>query len=181
MTDFSIVKALVLWLFFLGIHTTIFAQKHIVTSPDKKISLEVTTEERINWSIRFEDKTIIENAVISMTMDNGRALGVNPKLRQAKVEARHEVFDPVIAHKDAHIESQFNELILDFKGSYQIIFRVYNDGAAYRFIDLNKKTKEVFQETMTLEFSEEAETYFPQEESIYSHNERIYLQKSISE
>jgi len=181
MTYFSIVRVLVLWLFFLGMHSTVFAQKHIVTSPDEKISLEVTTEERINWSIRFEDKAIIENAVISMTMDNGRALGVNPKLKQAKVEARHEVFDPVIAHKDAHIESQFNELTLDFKGSYQIIFRVYNDGAAYRFIDLNKKTKEVFQETMSLEFSEGAETYFPQEESMYSHNERIYLQKSISE
>ena len=82
-------------------------------------------------SIRFEDQTIIENAVISMTMDNGRALGVHPKLKQAKVEARNEVFEPVIAHKDAHIESNFNELTMNFKGNYQIVFRVYNDGAVY--------------------------------------------------
>jgi len=106
MTNFSIVRALILWLFFLGINTVTVAQTHIVISPDNKISLEVNSEERINWSIRFENKTIIENAVIFMIMDNGRALGVHPKLKQAKVEARNEVFDPVIAHKDAHIESQ---------------------------------------------------------------------------
>jgi len=59
MTYFSIVRVLVLWLFFLGMHSTVFAQKHIVTSPDEKISLEVTTEERINWSIHHQIKRLV--------------------------------------------------------------------------------------------------------------------------
>ena len=34
---------------------------------------------------------------------------------------------------------------------------------------------------MTLSFPEKTASYFPQEESMYSHNERVYLMKPISE
>ena len=181
MTPFTSLKSFSFLILFLIFNNAVLAQIKSVSSPDNRIHLEVNTEQQISFDVQFDNQIVIENAIISMTMDKGRVLGVDPIVKDVKIEAKEEVFDPQIAHKDAHIESKFNELTMLFKGGYQVIFRVYNDGVAYRFIDNYKKSKEVYNETMTLKFPEGSSTYFPQEESMYSHNERIYLHKPMNE
>ena len=181
MTAFTSLKRLCFFILFLILHSAIMAQIKPVFSPDNRIHLEVNTEGQISWTAKLNDQVVIENAIISMTMDKGRVLGTDPTLKDVKIEAKEEVFDPQIAHKDRHIESKFNEITLLFKGSYHVVFRVYNDGIAYRFIDNHKKSKEVYDEKMTLKLPKGSSTYFPQEESMYSHNERIYLHKPLSE
>ncbi|MGB5323302.1 glycoside hydrolase family 97 protein, partial [Lutimonas sp.] len=157
------------------------AQIDPVGSPDGRILLQVSTEDHISWTVSLDKRTVIEKVVISMTMDKERILGAKPVVRKVKVAAREELFEPQIPHRDARIESKFNEMILDFKGAYQLVFRVYNDGVAYRFNDLSKKTQEVYREELTLAFPQGSNTFFPKEESMYSHNERIYLQQPLAE
>ncbi len=174
-------KNLFFALLFLTLNNTIFAQINPVSSPDDKITLHVNIDGNISWTVKFNDQVIIEKALISMTLDKDRTIGFKPRLKKVKLESKQEIFKPQIAHKNAHIESEFKELTLLFKGDFQVVFRVYNDGVAYRFIDDHKKSKEVYAETMLLKFPDGASTYFPKEESMYSHNERIYLHKSLSE
>ena len=174
-------KSILFSLFFLGLNLALWAQIDPVRSPDGRILLEVTAEDHISWTVSLDNSAVIEEAVISMTMDKDRVLGFKPVVKKVKVEQRNEIFEPQIPHRDANIQSNYNEMTLDFKGSYQLVFRVYNDGVAYRFTDLSKKTTEVYSEEMSLHFSEGTSTYFPQEESMYSHNERIYLHKPVDE
>ena len=174
-------KSILFSLFFLGLNLALWAQIDPVRSPDGRILLEVTAEDHISWTVSLDNSAVIEEAVISMTMDKDRVLGFKPVVKKVKVEQRNEIFEPQIPHRDANIKSNYNEMTLDFKGSYQLVFRVYNDGVAYRFTDLSKKTTEVYSEEMSLHFSEGTSTYFPQEESMYSHNERIYLHKPVDE
>ncbi len=87
----------------------------------------------------------------------------------------------MVSHKDAEIKDEYSELSLTFKGRYKLNFRAYNDGAAYQFIDEGKTSRNVISERVSLTFPKGSRSLFPQEESMYSHNERQYLDKSLSE
>ena len=177
----SLIKSTVFFLFLFVFKASLFAQINPVLSPDSRISLQVNTEGQISWKVSFDGLIVIENASISMSMDKDRMLGVKPVVKKVKIEAKQEIFEPQIPHRDAFIESEFNEMSIDFKGAYRLVFRVYNDGVAYRFDDLNKRTQEVYKEELILEFPQGSGTFFPKEASMYSHNERIYLHKPLIE
>ncbi len=80
-------------------------------------------------------------------------------------------------HKDRKIETTYNQMTISLNSNFDVIFRAYNDGVAYRIYDKRNKPKNVIYEKMSIDFRKGASTYFPWEESMYSHNERLY--KSI--
>lgn len=158
------------------------AQKNLkLSSPDKQLEVVIGLADNISWNVTLKGSNIIDNAIISMDMGEGRILGNAPKLRNQSMVSKNEVFIPVVANKDAKINSEYNQLTLDFKNNYQLIFRAYNDGIAYRFIDGNRKTRLVLNEEMTLFFPDGTSSFFPEEESFYSHNERDYLVKNVAD
>ena len=170
-----------LFLFLFLFSFSLFAQIDPVSSPDDRIVLQVSLEDDISWTIDLDGKTIIEKSTISMTMDKKRILGYKPELKKIEVEAKQEIFEPQVPHRDAHIESDFNELTIKFKGNFQLVFRVFNDGVAYRFKDDSNRSKEVVSEELTLEFPTGTTSYFPKEDAMYSHNERTYLHQPLIE
>ena len=48
----------------------------------------MNTEQQISFDVQFDDQIVIENAIISMTMDKGRVLGVDPIVKDVKIEAK---------------------------------------------------------------------------------------------
>ena len=94
----------------------------------------------------------IEPSKIGMELDNGTILGLNPKV--TKIE-RKSVNQEVTAHfyKKAKIQDQYNELIISFKGDFQVIFRAYNSGIAYRFVTKRKDPLVIKQEIAEFNFS----------------------------
>ena len=62
------------------------------------------------------------------------------------------------------------------EGNYAVVFRAYNEGAAYRFeTSLPQNEVKVYGEEVSLHFAGDYTVYYPQEESFFSHNERKYL------
>ena len=175
-TRFSVL--LMVLLFSIGIVTS---QDLSIKSPDGKLNILIELSETINWSVHLDGNIIIEKAIISMNMGDNRVLGASPKLRSKSTESVRETLAVQVPNKDAIIQNNFNELALNFKGGYQLLFRAFNDGIAYQFIDKSSKTKTVVNEQLTLTFPEGSSSFFPQEESMYSHNEREYLNKNISD
>jgi len=181
MTYFSAIRSMALALFLSVVFSPLWGQTKTVASPDGRLVLEVNTDTQLSWKVSLDGNLAIERSTISMTMDKGRVLGANPQLKSVSIESKKESFDPQIPVKQSHIESEYNEMLLDFEGKYKVVFRVFNDGIGYRFIDQNKKTQEVVNEVLNIEFPKGVGTYFPKEDSMYSHNERIYLQKPLAE
>lgn len=181
MKNKSIKISIIFLLFSLGFTPLLLGQTQKLNSPDGKIEMDLSLSDHISWSLSIEDKIIIENTVISLNMSDKRSLGVNPKLKASEIVSKEMSIKPQIPHKNSEILSKYNELTLEFKGNFALIFRAYNDGLAYRFIDHVKKSKEVLFEEMSINFPEGTQSYFPQEESMYSHNERIYMHKPLDE
>jgi alpha-glucosidase len=159
----------------------LFAQKITLNSPDNRLEIMINLSEKITWNVSLDKSKVIDNAVIAMDMGKARVLGVSPKLRRKNVESKTENIEVQVPNKDAKIVSVYNELTLNFSGSYRLLFRAYNDGIAYQFIDTSNKSKTVVHEKMDLKFPDGTSSYFPQEESFYSHNERQYINKNVSD
>ena len=165
------------------IYSLTLSSKNIeLLSPNGKLNLKVDIDkETISWNVSLNGNKMIEKTIISMDFTTGVKIGIKPKLSNTSFKKISQEIVPAIPTKDAILHDECNQLELAFKGNYKLLFRAYNDGIAYRFIDGNKTNRNVVNEQMDITFPKGTTSFFPKEESMYSHNERLYLNKSINE
>ena len=174
-------RSILLFSFLLLFYGMANAQTFTIKSPDQRLELIVVVgDEQISWSANYDNKTAIENTVIGIQKKDGDAFGIKPRLTRHSEKRIDQTIRPVVPHKDAEILDVCNELTLEFRPKHQLVFRVYNEGLAYRFKDQSKKGSKITNEILDIQFPEGTYTYFPEEESMYSHNERLYNYTSVS-
>src|SRR5438034_184304 len=68
------------------------------------------------------------------------------------------------------------------EGGYAVVFRSYNEGAAYRFeTSLPQQQVKIYREEVRFNFPGDATVFYPQEDSMFSHNERRYVPQRLKE
>lgn len=150
-----------------------------INSPDKSIHLMINASDQLHYSVRVDDKTVIKPSHISMTLDNKMVLGSNPRVIKAVKHSADNNIIPVVKGKFKTVKDRYNEIKISFKDHYSLIFRVYNNGVAYRFVTDQKGEVKVVSEVAEFNFNKGTSVYYPKEESFFSHNERLYLNKSL--
>ncbi len=113
----------------------LFAQKpriFTLTSPDKKTSVQIEAGDRLSWALQQDGETLIIPSGIAMELEN-ETLGDHPRILSSKTENISRHFAAINYFKDS-INDECTQLTLQFKGDWGIIFRVYNDAVAYRFV-----------------------------------------------
>ncbi len=173
-------KKLVLALCCITIVCQAYTQNFEVKSPDGQIQVQVNCSENISWSASYEGNIVIEKAELGMQTSITN-FGENAKIKKHSVESISSTIFPVVPNKDSEIKDEYEELSLKFKEGYVLKFRAYNDGVAYQIINEKDLDYTVSSEQVSLTFPEGTRSLFPQEESMYSHNERLYLDKSLAE
>jgi alpha-glucosidase len=149
-------------------------------SPDGRIEIRVRTTERIKYDVVLKDKVLLQDSDLSINIDHN-TLGVNPKVVGHKERSSNQVLEPVVRQKFAKIRENYNELRLEIEGGYAVVFRAYNEGAAYRLeTSLPQNEVKVYAEEATFKFPGSYTVYYPQEESFFSHNERKYLPQAMN-
>ena len=150
-------------------------------SPDGRIEIRVRTTERIKYDVVLKDKVLLQDSDLSINIDHN-TLGVNPKVVAHKERSSNQVLEPVVRQKFAKIRENYNELRLEMEGGYAVVFRAYNEGAAYRLeTSLPQNEVKVYGEEATFNFPGSYTVYYPQEESFFSHNERKYLPQAMNQ
>ena len=115
------------------------AQKGIeLKAPSGKIKLNVMLGDTVTYSVSHGEDVIIETSPISMTLTDGTVFGKEPRLKKKKYSTENQTIYPPV-YKKKSIKDHFNELTLDLKGGYSLVFRAYEDGVAYRFVSNLKK------------------------------------------
>jgi len=161
--------------------TTAFSKDYQVSSPDGNVKVQVSVDKETRFQVLFKNKLVISSSPISMSLQDGLVLGNNSIVKKDKIQFYSEIEKPVLPRKYASILNEYNELEIEFKGGYNLIFRAYNDGAAYRWKTALKDTIVVKNELVSFNFPENALAWFPEEESMFSHQERLYIQINLSE
>lgn len=156
-----------------------YSKDYTVVSPNGKIVLTVSADSQIKWSAAVSNQSIFTNNTLSLDLGTS-VLGINPKVVSAKITSVSETVQTVVAVKSKTIQNTYNQLNLVFKPNYTVSFRVFDNGMAYRFETRLKEELTVKNEEVGLNFSGDYGVLFPEEETLYSHYERLYLDQKIS-
>ncbi len=158
---------------------TLLAQAQFsVQSPNKKLSFTLHVENTLLYSIQYNGNTIVSNSPIALQLKGGKTLGKKPKLDgKPQRNSVRETWTPIV-YKKASIEEAYEELILPFKGGYQLHLRAYDAGVAYRFSTQLEGEIEIEQEQVSIRFQDNAKlTAMPSEK--YHDYESVYKNKRI--
>jgi alpha-glucosidase len=140
-------------LLFCGSAIQLHAQKKTIdlTSPNGELKIAITIGDKIYYSVAATGKELLTNNHLALNLKDGN-LGENPKLISAKKTQGHEVIKPYVALKYSTVNSNYNDVLMTFKGDYAVEFRAFDDGVAYRFITSKKGDIEVLNEDFTVNF-----------------------------
>jgi alpha-glucosidase len=168
---------------------SLFAQTQILKSPDGKLQVKVEVNNKISFSVSHEQTEVVASSPVSMTLADGTVWGVNPKLKNKKAQSINQKISTPI-YKKSEIEDIYNELVLNFKGNYSLIFRAYDQGVAYRFSSAEKNSIFVRNEEVNLNFSQNNEAIVPYvrkddpktfDEQFFNSFENTYTHDKLSE
>lgn len=157
------------------------AKEFKITSPDKKLEIRVNVSDAVTYSVYKNGNEILLPSRVSLSLYDGKQLGINPVLLGSKTVAVNKILRPVVKQKFASVADNYAELRLDFKGDYSLLFRVYNDGAAYRFCTSIPGEIIIKSEQTEYNFAKDFKILFPEENSFMSHSERLYKDLKLSD
>ena len=154
-----------------------------VTSPDG--SILVMMDRNLDYSIFCNNKKLIDRGRLQMTFDNGITIGFGTKNKGQTIKHKKESIDAPF-YRFSRFDVEYNELTVMTDQDADIIFRVYNDGVAYRFVTHFKNSKQVVtNEVADFNFTGDYPVWLP-----YSTNDRkpmamafqaTYDQKTLSQ
>jgi len=135
-------------------------KKYQLKSPDGKLVATITLNEMISYAITHQTDTILKPSVLNMSLANGVTWGKGSQLKSAKTADIHQQINALF-YKRNQIDDHYNELVLSFKENFNLIFRAYNEGIAYRFVSTSDKAITVRNEEAIFNFSKDFNAYVP--------------------
>jgi alpha-glucosidase len=149
--------------------------KYNLASPNGKIEIRVDTGNRITYSVLLGGKPLLQDSALSLRIGQ-TTLGLGLVVKSAKQSSVDRQIQPVVRQKFARVRDWYNELRLEMDGGYAVVFRAYNEGAAYRFeTALGEQEVRVYAEEAGFNFAGDYSAYYPKEDSFFSHNERRFV------
>ncbi|MBE6238388.1 MAG: glycoside hydrolase family 97 protein [Bacteroidales bacterium] len=164
------------------------AQKHYhVISPDETLVTEITIAEgKLTYSVLKDGKPMLAPSEISMQLADGTVYDGSLKCRKA---TRTAVANMLAApfYKKAQVRENYNQLTLVFK-TFDLVFRAYDAGVAYRFVSKSKVPFKVLSETAQFAFPADWNMYVPYVRRVtpaldgqfFNSFENIYDKSSLS-
>lgn len=156
------IKSLIICFSILLITNLAFAQKeYLLQSPDKKVNITIKAgTDFLTYSVTHGNTIIIKDSPITLELSDGKILGANPIVRNYKTETVDKLIKAEF-YKKEYVEDYYNEMTISFKGSYNIQFRAYNDGVAYRFCTKFTKPINIVKEGIHYNFDEDYTAHIP--------------------
>lgn len=168
---------------------SIAQKQYQLKSPNGKLELSIEAGDKICYSLKHENTAIIVSSPISMLLSNNKILGVKSKVKNVRRRVIDENITTAI-YKRSEIRNRCNELSLTFRDGFQLEFRAYDEGVAYRFIVTENKPFNVIAEEATFNFDDDYMTYIPYvrggknkkvEAQFFNSFENVYTHVNLSE
>lgn len=159
----------------------VFGQKKVsVSSPDGNITVNVTVGDDLRYDVISNGELLLKNSRVSMTLSD-RTLGKKAKMTGKKYQTVNTVEKPLFPLKFNSVENCYNLLTMTMAGGWQIQWRVYNDGLAYRFITSLKGDIEVLSEESSLALTKASDLILQQPSHFKTSCEEPYTHVCSSE
>lgn len=167
-------KKLPVIILLLSLLLNLHAKEYSVESPSGKITIKVSVDEAVKYTVLLNGNEIVSPSAISIELSDGTFWGKNAKVKKAKTISVSEEVIPVVKRKYAKIQNDCNQLTLSFN-DYSLQFRAYDEGAAYRWISEKKDAYKVVNEQATFTFPADQKSGFPKKRACFlTRNANIY-------
>lgn len=159
-------KIVLLAMILVGMEIHAARQHYDLESPNGKLKVEVNLNKRLSYKIFHSNYLMLDSSLIGLTLKDGVEIGNNPHVIKANVK---RITDKMHApfYRCKEFSTICNELNLKLEGEFGVIFRIYNEGVAYRFYTTQKKDFIIKNEDAEFKFSKDFTAYLP-----YSTNEK---------
>jgi alpha-glucosidase len=158
------------------------AQSFQLSSPDKKTIINISFDNTCHYSVWHGGNSLINSSEIGLNIQEKPGLLLNPKISKKEMRSVNDVVYPVVREKRKAISENFNEIKLVLKSGLTLNFRAYDNGVAYRWETNFTGNITVDSEIVNYLLASPLDTvYYPEEESFYSHNERLYIHYAVKD
>lgn len=145
----------------LSFTVNLFSQKsYQLESPDKKLRVDISVDKTITYSLSHENEVLIQPSAISMQLDNEKIFGIDSKVKNTKNISVDQIIKANF-YKRSQIQDNYEELTINFKENFSLVFRAYNEGVAYRFVSTGKDDFIVKNEEVSFNFGKDCKAYVP--------------------
>jgi alpha-glucosidase len=182
----KITSLLCLFLLYSAIICAQKAKVYEVKSPDGALVLKVESGAKMFWSVQHKGQQLIAPSAISLTLQSGEVLGDQAKVINSKTESINTEFN-AINYRKTVVPDIYNQLTLNCKGDYGVIFRVFNDAIAYRYFTKLKGELVIKNEEANFNFTEDHKAFIPylrdyrDGKAFNASFESLYKEQKISE
>ena len=129
-------------------------------SPDGRLSINIEVGKQITYSVVHENDLVLSPSPVAMELEDGSVFGVRSTLkRQRTITINQEI--RTVLYKKSNITDHCKELLLEFKDGFNLVFRAYNEGAAYRFISTRPSGFNVKNEPVVFNFARDYAAWVP--------------------
>jgi alpha-glucosidase len=142
-------------------------------SPGKKLSVTVDAKDGLNFSVKRGETVLVSNVEISMDAD-GTVLPAKDAAISSKTRAYSTQYQVPVPVKESTLKEAFSELRLDFGEDVSVVFRAYDDAAAYRFETRKPGDLTVKSENCTVSFPAGAEAWFAFPKDFMNDYQHVY-------
>ena len=138
-----------------------FAQKqYTLQSPDKDITVTIEAGEQLTYAVTHGGTCVLAPSAIGMKLTDGKLLGTKPVIKSATTRSVNQSVRAPF-YKRAQIPEVYEELTLNMKGNYKVVFRAYDEGVAYRFMTEFNKPVIIENETADFNFNADYQVLVP--------------------
>jgi alpha-glucosidase len=132
-----------------------------VCSPNGNICVKIWLQKNLAYSVYHKGNLIVAPSLIDMLFANGKNFSVNNSIKSVSLKKEVQQIISPVPEKRKIIPDIYNELSIQFKQPYKILFRVYDDGVAYRFITQFKDSITIQNEVAEFHFPGSPAAFFP--------------------
>jgi len=156
-----------------------YASSVELLSPDGTNQVVIHSDNKVTYSVLRRGVTILENASLSLTVGN-QVWGEGKKCRKVERRSVSQSTSFIVPRKYREVKDEYNQVVLHYTG-YQIEFRAYNDGVAYRFISTTENKQPVNDESVNYAFSGDYWSYTLLTDQLQNWFEQNYTIKKVND
>ncbi|MGD9634740.1 MAG: glycoside hydrolase family 97 protein [Pirellulales bacterium] len=150
-----------------------------LSSPNGRLEVRVEQGDGISYSVQLRGETIIAPSKIDLLVGKSEWIAKQGGEIRATTQSKTEEIDFPVPRKYRQRTVNYNELVLHFPDDSRLAFRAYDDGVAYRWETARAGDIHVTDERAEFLFAGEPHIWFPEEESMFTHQERVYKYEQL--
>lgn len=143
-----------------GIVPLVAQRNFKLQSPDGKLSVNIQVGKQITYSVIHEKDLLLSSSPVAMELEDGSAFGVGSTFKRTHATTVNQEIRTAL-YKKSTITDHCKELVLEFKEGFNLVFRAYNEGAAYRFVSTRQTGFKVKNEPVVFNFAKDYDVWVP--------------------